>query len=79
LFSDIDKTRIVLNKAALKRDRAADLFYKEVEHEGKLYLQTWKRYYLKVPLNHGLARVTGLFAIKVCFCDKILNFRLSPS
>ena len=47
------------NKAALHRDRTAETFYKDVTHEGKTYLQTWKRYYFSVPLNHGLARETG--------------------
>jgi hypothetical protein len=43
----------------LKRDRSADSFLKEVNHDGKVYLQTWKRYHLAVPINHGLARETG--------------------
>jgi hypothetical protein len=58
-LSNIDKPTVFANKAALHRDRAADTFFKEINHDGKVYLQTWKRYYFTVPLNHGLARETG--------------------
>jgi hypothetical protein len=50
---------LVLNKTSLHRDKNADTFYKEIIHDGKTYLQTWKLYYFAVPLNHRLARETG--------------------
>ena len=40
----------------LSRYTEAETFFKEYNYNDKTYLVPWRKYYLTVPINHGLAR-----------------------
>ena len=58
------------------RVTAAETFNKTIEHEGDLYLMPMLRYYLTVPINTGLARVTDVLPAD---CVVNLRFQRAPA
>lgn len=75
-FRNVDQTFVFQNKKGFHRDRTSETFYKEITHAGKVYLQTWNRYYFCVPLNHGLARETDSLPANV---PVVIRFHRAPA
>ena len=46
------------NYSRHSRFTEAEIFFKELTHDNKTFLFPWRKYYITVPLNHGLARQT---------------------
>jgi len=57
-FRSYDQAQLLGQKSKLRRDETSQKIYKEVQHEGKTYMQPWRLYRFTTSINHGLARTT---------------------
>jgi len=56
-YSNVDSTEIEAKRVSSRTSNGIR-FFKEVDHEGKVYLQPWVKYIFSVTINTGLARTT---------------------